>query len=314
MTEGVSNTATAVTLAQLIALRGSAPRIRRPGGRKTVEGSHGGVVSATLGRGLDFAEVRQYYPGDDVRLIDWNVTARSGQPHTKVFSEERDRPFTVVVDLRAEMFFATRVAFKSVLAARLAALLAWAASANRDRVGGMVFGAEGIAEVKPASGSRGVTALLQLLARTHARTAAEAGAGGAAAPDLLQVLQRVERAARSGSSICIISDFAGLATSRASALHRLLRRNHVAAVRLFDPLEASLPPPALYAISDGVGRAQFDTSDRGARDAYHNAFTQRSAALRQVFSGPGNLYLQSCVTDSLRETATAVMAALPGSG
>ncbi len=95
----------------------------------------GNRQSRFRGRGIDFQESRNYQPGDDIRTMDWRVTARTGRPHTKVFQEERERPIIIVIDCNPSMFFGTRVAFKAVIAARLAALIAWAAIRNGDRIG-----------------------------------------------------------------------------------------------------------------------------------------------------------------------------------
>ena len=113
------------SLDELVKLRSAAQALQRQMRKKSAAPLSGGSVSRRLGRGLDFAEVREYQPGDDVRMIDWKVTARSGKAHTKLFVEERERPVLLVVDFRASMRFGTRGMYKSVLAARLAALLGW---------------------------------------------------------------------------------------------------------------------------------------------------------------------------------------------
>ncbi len=300
--------ATQPSIAGLIALRGSVPRVRRRSGRRVAAPAIGGNASRALGRGLDFAEVREYYPGDDVRLIDWNVTARSGRPHTKVFNEEKERPFVLVVDLRASMRFATRVAYKSVIAARLAAMLGWAAADNRDRVGALVFNDNDINEVKPVGGTRGVSAAIRSIVAMHETPSAEKGAA-----DLSAVLQRLDQRIHAGSSVVVLSDFYGFDATGNRGGNRLLANNHVASIQIYDPLEAGLPPPALYSVSDGLARSLFDSSDRAGRDAYACAFEQRSKALGAALSGPGNYFASCSVVDSLRDVASDVMRRLPGS-
>ena len=108
------------------------------------------------GRGINFEEVRRYQPGDEIRHMDWRVTARTGEPHLKLFQEERERPVIFVVDFTASMFFGTRVAFKSVIAARVATLLAWAALARGDRVGSLIFSEHGHQDLRPRGGRSGV--------------------------------------------------------------------------------------------------------------------------------------------------------------
>jgi uncharacterized protein (DUF58 family) len=316
---------TRITLQSLVRLRQSMPLIKRPAGRRVQASVSGGNMSRALGRGLDFAEVREYNHGDDVRTIDWKVTARSGKPHTKVFNEERERPFLVVLDLRSSMFFGTRTAFKSVIAARLCALVAWAASGNRDRVGGIVFSDDSIRESQPAEGSKGATRLLNAVATVHAqaremtadradpRSLKRSSTRPAAPLSMADIFQRVKRSAHTGSSICLISDFPDFDARKSGHLTHLLRHNHLAACRVYDPLEAELPPPATYAISDGVSRAALNTNTEKARESYLQHFQQRCEQTRKVFRGHGNSYSECRVDAQLTDVAGALMRQLPGS-
>lgn len=309
--EVADDEATRVSLSTLVRLRQSLPLVKRPAGRRVLASNAGGNVSRALGRGLDFAEVREYNHGDDVRSIDWKVTARSGRPHTKVFNEERDRPFLVVVDLRSPMFFGTRTAFKSVVAAKIAALVAWAAAANRDRVGGLVFSDERIRECPPGEGSRGVSRLLNAIATTHAE-AREQGPAAQSQP-LQDIFKRLKRSAHTGSSICLLSDFADFSTRPSGHLNHLLMHNHLAACRIYDPLEAELPPPATYAISDGSSRASLHTDGAQVRASYLEHFQQRCAHTRAVFRGHGNSYSECRVDHPLTDMAAYLLRQLPGS-
>ncbi len=131
---------------------------------KTANPLAGLMTSRFRGRGIDFAEVRVYQPGDDIRTIDWRVTARTGVAHTKLFQEERERPVLLLVDQSSSMYFGSRVMFKSVLAARTAALLAWAVLERGDRIGGIVFSEHGHREIRPR---RNKHAVLRLLNELH---------------------------------------------------------------------------------------------------------------------------------------------------
>ncbi len=111
-------------------------------------------ASRLRGRGLEFEELRHYYEGDDVRAIDWPATARLGSPHVRVFTEERDRPVLLLVDQRLGMFFGSRRAMKSVVAAEAAALAAWRVTSLGDRVGAIVFSEDGIDEIRPRRAQR----------------------------------------------------------------------------------------------------------------------------------------------------------------
>lgn len=105
--------------------------------------------SRLRGRGVDFDQVRIYQPGDDVRTIDWRVTARTREPHTKLFHEERERPVFVLVEQSQRLFFGSGLCFKAVLAARAAAFIGWSALAHNDRIGGLVFSDRDCHEIKP---------------------------------------------------------------------------------------------------------------------------------------------------------------------
>lgn len=310
--------AISVTLAQLVRLRGTVRSVKRPAGRQVRAPSHGGNQSRALGRGLDFAEVREYNPGDDVRMIDWKVTARSGKTHTKLYNEERERPFLIAVDLRPTMFFATQVAFKSVVAARLCAMVAWAAASNRDRVGGLVFSHSGLHEIKPAAGTKGVTRLLNEIVGTHETVRSQQRGSqhqieADQANTITDAFAHLQRVAHTGSSLCLLTDFAGFNPDVSGALSQLLKHNHVAACRIYDPLEARLPKPASYAISDGIRRATLDSSSDRWRESYQQKFLERSEQTRQFFSGRGNSYSQCSVDQSLTLVAGQIMRSLPGS-
>ena len=123
------------------------------------------------GRGIDFEEVRNYQPGDDIRSIDWRVTARTGTAHTKLFREERERPVLVAVDQRSSMFFGSSHCFKSVLAAQLASLLAWSALDAGDRVGGLVFNDASHREIRPRRSRKTVLALLSQISAVQSHAA-----------------------------------------------------------------------------------------------------------------------------------------------
>ena len=299
--------ATSVSVAELVALRKSIGKLKRTAGKRVRAPMAGSSSSAALGRGLDFSEVREYHGGDDVRLIDWKVTARTGRAHTKLFNEERERPFFVALDLRPAMYFGTRVAFKSVVAARICAIVAWAAVAQKDRVGGLVFDNSRITEIKPQAGSRGVTRLLHQIVKMHNSATLDTYSS----EPLSDALIRLDRCAHTGSSICLLSDFSQFDSGPHTA--NLLQHNHTAAVRIYDPLEAELPPPAEYSITDGVSKGRFNSTSSRARQQYLHDFEFRTAQLERVFSGAGSRFTNVSVTDDPFDVAAFVMNSLPGS-
>lgn len=260
----------------LIGLRFRARRLELGIGRRARHSMSGGHGSRFRGRGMEFAESRIYQPGDDVRSIDWRVTARTGRPHTKLFQEERERPVILLVDLGASMFFGTRTAYKSVVAAETAALIAWAAMGGGDRVGALVAGRSGHMELKPVAGRRGVLRVLHALAALS-RPAAndeEQRIG------LRESLLRARHVARPGSLLVIISDFYGLDEDAAGHLTRMRQHNDMLACWIHDALEREPPPPGRYGVSDGWQTATLDTLSRRARSRYVESFGAEAERLR----------------------------------
>ncbi len=273
MTQGVT-----VTLHDLMRLREPAARLGyTPQDFARAWGS-GNDLSAFRGRGMAFAEVRRYVPGDDVRTIDWRVTARTGQPHTKLFQEERERPVVLVVDQSAAMHFGTRRAFKSVAAAEAAALLAWSATERGDRIGGMVFADAQHHEFRPTRGHRGTLRFLRGLAQMSA-----AAPMPTAEPAWIEALKRTQRIARPGTWICVISDFEGAERhpELETTLIQLNRHCELAFILVFDPLEKELPPPGLYSFSDGQHLAVLDSAMSELRRQHRARFDARCEQLKR---------------------------------
>ncbi len=255
--------------AELAALRYTARRLHLDPVAATGSALAGPHQSPVRGRGLDFEEVRRYQPGDDVRTIDWRVTARTGRTHTKVFHEERERPVWIFFDAGPSMHFGTRCAFKSVAAARAAALMAWSASAAGDRIGALVSSQAGVVWLPPAARERQLMELLAEFARaTTARDEASASVAESAADCLGRLPGRVEH----GSRVFVVSDFYGFDERWRKPLDQLVGRGRVSCVLVYDWLEAEAPPPGRYRVSDGQRvRAISTTQDwqRGHIDGFH---------------------------------------------
>jgi uncharacterized protein (DUF58 family) len=238
----------------------------------------GPYSSAFRGRGIEFDEVRAYHPGDDVRHIDWRVTARTGQVHSKVFQEEREQPVWVLLDVGPTLRFGTRRCFKSVAAAEAAALVAWAAHLAGDRVGGVVLAPDGITCLTPRSGEGHLFSLLSTLAAGTARPADDLEH----TPRLRDALSALRQRTRPGSRVFVISDFDGLDEEAAALLVELQRRSDVSCVLVSDPLERTAPPPGRYRVSDGERVHAFSSQGVRWREAYESHFTDhrdRLAAL-----------------------------------
>ena len=254
-----------VDLAHLRRLEGRARGLsflpRQPA-RSVLNGRH---ASRIRGRGLNFEELRGYLPGDDIRSIDWKVTARTGEPHVRVFTEERDRPALIVLDQRMSMFFGSRLNMKSVTAAEAAALAAFRVLAQGDRVGGVVFGDEVVAEIRPGRGRRSIDGLLMAVADAQGLLHAEAPVVEPMA--LNRPLEAVARIARRGHLVIVISDFDGVDARTEVVLAGLARRNDVILGLVTDPVAREVPADARLVVSDGLLQAEIDTGDARVRGA-----------------------------------------------
>lgn len=253
----------------------------------------GAYVSHFRGRGMEFDESRPYQPGDDPRSIDWRVTARSTTAYTKLFREERERPVLVVVDLRSNMHFATRGCFKSVNAARAAALIAWAAHHRGDRLGGLIFGDASHCELKPRLGRRATLRFVHQLA-THKDWQSRGVPEGS--EPLTQALSALRRVARPGSLVVIVSDFIGFNRTAQSYLSSVARHNEVLAVFMNDPMEKKLPPPGRYRIVSPEEELAIDTYAAAARHDYESDFAERSHDL-EVFCHRYGVHLMPMSTN-----------------
>ncbi|AGA89920.1 hypothetical protein Thimo_1117 [Thioflavicoccus mobilis 8321] len=235
-------------------------------------------ASVFRGAGVNFEEVREYREGDDIRYMDWKVTARTDEPHMKIFREERERSVVLCVDKGPHMAFGTRGTFKSVQAARAAALIGWAASRLNDRVGGLVFGdpGTGLQHFRPA---RGRHALWQLL---HTLTAP--GIAQAASIDCLAgALQRATRGLPTGSLIFVIADLNRDVLGLEQILGALVQRNTVVLLPVDDPADWEIPAmgPTTFAGTDGT-LIEVDTDDPAARRAYRERWEARRALLHKM--------------------------------
>jgi uncharacterized protein (DUF58 family) len=238
-----------VSLAELLALRARVGRATLP--QQVSRASRMGQQSSRLqGRGMDYAESRVYQAGDDVRRLDWRLTARSGKLHTKLFQEEREGRLLIVVDGHAAMRFGTRKRFKSVQAARAAAWAAWCAVKAGERVGLMGFGAHDDL-LAPRAGPRGALAVCGALAQWDARADAMHG------EPLSAALQRVSRLLHGASRVLLISD--GGCSDDAAHRHllELGRKTRLGILAVGDPLELASLPAGRYPLEHDGERIEW---------------------------------------------------------
>ena len=241
----------------------------------------GGHRSRFRGRGMDFDEVRIYQPGDDVRSIDWRVTAKTQTPHTKIFREERERPVLVVADLRSSMFFGSQ-RLKSVVACEIAAALAWAGLNANDRVGGLIFGPQQQTEIKARRSHHAVLQFIHDL-RDFSQQLLQLATDNQPCDhiSLAHILEETRRTALPGTTVFVVSDFYDFGDECQQHLFQLARHCNLNFCHVFDSLEMDLPQPALYAVSDGQQQRILDTGDHKLRRQYAEAYTQRNQQLQK---------------------------------
>lgn len=273
-------------LSDLVAARPRGGGGFAPGGKVRTH-QFGGHRSSFRGRGMEFDEVRVYHPGDDVRTIDWRVTARTGKPHTKLFQEERERPVLILTDARARMRFGTRGSFKSVLAAEAAAVLSWVGIAGGDRVGGVVLTPSLVAAYPPERSRHRILSFV----RGIADATAERMGPAAAEPTLGEALARLRTLARPGTLVFLVTDFADFDDHAARELDRMGMHAHVTGLFVYDRLEAAMPDPGRYPVTDGVRVARLEADDPAERAAYARRFAAHRERVERLFRERGMTFL-----------------------
>ena len=258
-------------------------RLQIAAGRRVDESLAGQYRSVFRGGGIEFDEVREYLAGDDVRSIDWNVTARAGRPFIKRYVEERERRLVLVVDLSGSQRFGTRVSLKADLAAEVAALLAAAAIKTNDKVGLVAF-TDTIERFVPAR--RGERHAIRVIRDILGFEPKSTGT------DLAGTLEEVARTVRRGAILVVISDF--IAQGFEEAFRRVSKRHDLIAVRVIDPREEDLPDVGLIRVTDLESGAddEIDSSDAGVRAAWAARSKGRRAALESLARGCAADYVE----------------------
>lgn len=268
-----------VDLEQLIALEQKGRKVSLLPRQPVHSLLSGRYASRMRGRGLNFEEIRDYRSGDDVRSIDWKVTARLQSPHVRVFNEERDRQGLLVVDQRLSMFFGTRRAMKSVTAAEIAAVVAWRILSVGDRVGGIMFNDRSIEEVRPQRSRRIVLQYLTKLAEQNQAL----GVGRGITRDatmLNRAFDRIRRVAPHDATVVIFSDFDGADETTRHAIAALAAHNTVIAVLIHDPSQSELPAAGRMTVTDGELQIALDVAHGSTRQ---NILDMSKTRLRSVF-------------------------------
>lgn len=249
--------------------------------RKLVEdGLAGDYHSVFKGRGMEFDEVRQYVPGDDVRTIDWNVTARTGEPYVKSYVEERELTVMLAVDVSGSGEFGTRNRFKRELAVELAAVLSIAATTNNDNVGLLLFTDKVELVLTPMKGRSHVLRVLRDLMAFE-----PVGVG----TDIRLALDTIYKLIKRRSIVFLVSDFLADPGAYRQAMLVTNRRHDVVAFDISDPLEREIADVGIVALEDAEsGRRRWvDTGDRRWRSDFTDRVAQLDAEKRDVFVAAG---------------------------
>ncbi|SMF39360.1 Uncharacterized conserved protein (some members contain a von Willebrand factor type A (vWA) domain) [Alteromonadaceae bacterium Bs31] len=235
--------------------------------------------SRLRGRGLNFEELRHYRVGDDIRTMDWKVTNRTGKPHVRVYTEERERNVFILLDQRISMFFGSEQYMKSVVAAEIAALIAWRVSSMGDKVGGVIFNDSDIYSLRP---QRSRSHVMQWLSKIVAfNTALKAGIQAqpkkqnAALKKLLPLLTH-------DSLLILISDGNGWTEADSRNIRKLSQHNDVIAVNVVDAGEQKLPGIEHLVVSDGSFQISLNSTEKTIQKAFDSQLAQRFGLMERA--------------------------------
>lgn len=295
-------------------------------GKKNIQGKQAGnYLSRSKGRGMEFDEVRHYQTGDDVRAIDWRVTARTGKTHTKLFREEIERPVLVATDLSQNMHFGSKLLFKSVQAAHLAALVAWHAKNRGDRLGGLVFCDEQHIELKPRSRKAGVLHYLHALTTlNNKQTKADSTKTTQANQDsqdknnFEQHCARLRHIAKPGSLVYLITDGYALLDDEncqhaMQHLSKISQHCELVVCLISDPLEQALPQSSLklaVTLTDGINRQQLTLGDKSTAQQYQQQALRLREKMQFQLQSTGARVIHFSAGESLEQQLKNTGAAL----
>lgn len=287
-----------VQLNQLLNCRYQAKKLKLFNNRVANNQLLGETRSHFRGLGMEFEEVRPYHPGDDIRALDWRVLARTGKPYTKLFREEQERPIHLIIDQRSTMFFGSADSFKSVVAAQVAALLAWAALSGSDRIGGQVFTEARHQDIRAKRNRQAVLSLLQALYESNHSLPLTAIAEPLT---LSSILEESRRICRPGSAVFIVSDCYGFDDNSRKQFGLLAAHCDLTIMYISDHLEQQLPALKGFnsnlAISDGDQQSLISFNSK-LLQKYHIQKQQQWQYLRNTCNRYQSSLFQIKTTDS----------------
>jgi uncharacterized protein (DUF58 family) len=302
----LSSNGVSCELIELVRYRALAQKLNLAPSTNIRNSMAGALTSRFKGRGMEFDEARHYQPGDDIRSIDWRVTARTGKTHTKLYREERERPVLIYIDLSASMHFGTQLLYKSVQAMHAAALITFSALSRGDKIGCMAVSNDADIERKPKSTAKQALAMLNQLVElqnstlTHAypntrQSLADSDIDLAVARTSIHDkstyhMNQLAMLARPGMLVYIISDFSDFSKSAFSVLGKINRHCEVRPLRIFDPIEESLPMVNSMqdvVLSDGEKDQHILLGDNHVNDQYKTIRSTIFTALKTNLSSLG---------------------------
>ena len=266
-----------VTIDELVAERKNASYIRGLNTRLATSRQAGDVKSAFKGRGMEFEEIRAYNFGDDVRDIDWRVTARKLNPYTKLYAEEKDREIYVLLDVSSAMRFGTRKELKSVAAAKIAALLGWLSLENKDRFGCIIFDGRENYVFKPQNHKGSLLAIFKKISEL---SLANLQADDEEGQTMVKAVQLLQKSLKSHATVFVVSDFTNMNESLKRVMAALAHKAKVYFVNVFDILEEVAPQAGEYMAVNRGDDLVFDSRPKAFQEAYRGYFASRRAEVK----------------------------------
>ncbi len=259
----------------------------------------GGYRSQILGRGMDYEKSRKYEAGDDVRMIDWRVTARTGTAHTKIFQEDRQKAVYLIVDFTSSMRFGTQVAFKSVVAAEAAAAIAWSAHSQGDLISVIGVCDDGVRHNKLASSSEALIKQLDMLAKLNSNDRAGEQQTTFALADALSF---VVKKLRTGDLAVVLSDFQDQSQRCNKALEYLSHRQSLILVWVQDSIEQQALPAGHFPITDGLQYATLHLTSPGRRKKLQKLLDRRNQTIEEMHKRLGTIRVKLTCGDDVIKT------------
>ncbi|MDT0594717.1 DUF58 domain-containing protein [Glaciecola petra] len=264
-TDGVN-----LTLPELVRYKPIAKRLNLNPASAIKSSMAGGMASRFKGRGMEFDEARHYQPGDDIRSIDWRVTARTGKTHTKVYREERERPVIVYLDLHQNMKFGTQLLYKSVQAVHASAMVTFSALARGDKIGCICANENTDLELKPKASAKHGFAMLNQIVNLHNQSQ-QSSQAKKTANTCIDSINKLAVLAKPGTLVYVISDFSLFDQACFDALGNIQRHCEIRPLYIYDPIEMSLPHLSNtndVLLTDGLNEQNLTLGDKDVENAY----------------------------------------------